>query len=203
MTTMQEYAETQADIETYVPISWKDGPHGNTPLSAENLNKMDTQLKDLTDFSVQLRKNLNETNTQLKGLIDFSVQLRENLNKMDTQPWSVIAECDSINHYGQMQLSTPITPLPETFKTGDELCVKLTDNVTARSDKLKLLSNDVEITIKDFTTPRYYKTGYMIIFRFLDNLNVEELALITDVDAIKQELLSVSNSLDTINGEVI
>ena len=41
------------------------------------------------------------------------------------------------------------------------------------------------------------------IFRFLDNLNVEEVALIQDVDAIKQELLSVSNSLDTINGEVI
>lgn len=189
MATIQEYAATQADIEAYVPISWKDGPHGNTPLSAENLNKMDTQLKSLTDVCIGLREWQRNTALYLQKLI--------------TQPWSVIAECDSINHYGQMQLSTPITPLPETFKTGDELCVKLTDNVTARSDKLKLLSSGVEITIKDFTTPRYYKSGYMIIFRFLDNLNVEELALITDVDAIKQELLSVSNSLDTINGEVI
>lgn len=189
MATIQEYAVTQADIEAYVPISWKDGPHGNTPLSAENLNKMDYQLKSLTDVCVDLREWQRNTALYLQKLI--------------TQPWSVIAECDSINHYGQMQLSTPNTTLPETFKTGDELCVKLTDNVTARSDKLKLLSSGVEITIKDFITPRYYKTGYMIIFRFLDNLNVEEVALITDVDAIKQELLSVSNSLDTINGEVI
>lgn len=188
MATIQEYAETQSDIETYVPISWKDGPHGNTPLSAENLNKMDTQLKSLTDLCVDLRGWQRNTALYLQKLI--------------TQPWSVIVECGSINHYGQMQLSTPITPLPETFKTGDELCVKLSNNLTVTSDKLKL-QDGVEITIKDFTTPRYYKTGYMIIFRFLDNLNVEEVALVTDVDAIKQELLSVSNSLDTINGEVI
>ena len=188
MATIQEYAETQADIETYVPINWKNGPHGNTPLSAENLNKMDTQLKSLTDLCVGLREAQHQAALYLQKLM--------------TQPWSVIVECDSINHYGQMQLSTPITPLPETFKTGDELCVKLTNNLTVRSDKLKL-QEGVEITIKDFTTPRYYKTGYMIIFRFLDNLNVEEVALVTDVDAIKQELLSISNSLDTINGEVI
>ena len=188
MATIQEYAETQADIETYVPINWKNGPHGNTPLSAENLNKMDTQLKSLTDVCVGLREW--QRNTALY------------LQKLMTQPWSVIVECDSINHYGQMQLSTPITPLPETFKTGDELCVKLTNNITVTSDKLEL-QEGVEITIKDFTAPRYYKTGYMIIFRFLDNLNVEEVALITDVNAINQELLSVSNSLDTINGEVI
>ena len=188
MATIQEYAETQSDIETYVPISWKNGPPGNTPLSAENLNKMDTQLKSLTDVCVGLRGWQSNTALYLQKLI--------------TQPWSVIAECDSINNYGQMQLSTPITPLPETFKTGDELCVKLTNNLTVMSDKLKL-QESVEITIKDFTAPRYYKAGYMIIFRFLDNLNVEEVALVTDVDAIKQELLSVSNSLDTINGEVI
>lgn len=188
MATMQEYAETQADIETYVPISWKDGPHGNTPLSAENLNKMDTQLKSLTDLSIELREAQRQTALYLQRLV--------------TQPWSVIVECDSINDFGQMQLSTPVTPLPETFKTGDELCVKLTNNLTVTNDKLKL-QEGVEITIKDFPTPRYYKSGYMIIFRFLDNLNVEEVALITDVDAIKQELLSVSNSLDTINGEVI
>lgn len=188
MATIQEYAETQADIETYVPISWKNGPHGNTPLSAENLNKMDTQLKSLTDVCVGLREWQRNTALYLQKLI--------------TQPWSVIAECSSINHLGQMQLSTPITPLPETFKTGDELCVKLTNTITVTSDKLEL-QEGVEITIKDFIAPRYYKTGYMIIFRFLDNLNVEEVALVTDVDAIKQELLSVSNSLDTINGEVI
>lgn len=188
MTTMQEYAVTQSNIETYVPINWKNGPHGNTPLSAENLNKMDTQLKALTDLGIELREWQRNTALYLQKLI--------------TQPWSVIVECDSINHLGQMQLSTPITPLPETFKTGDELCVKLSNNITVTSDKLKL-QEGVEITIKDFTTPRYYKTGYMIIFRFLDNLNVEEVALITDVDAIKQELLNISNSLDTINGEVI
>ena len=188
MATIQEYAVTQADIEAYVPISWKDGPHGNTPLSAENLNKMDTQLKSLTDVCIGLREWQRNTALYLQKLI--------------TQPWSVIAECDSVNHLYQMQLSIPITPLPETFKTGDELCVKLTNNITVKSDKLKL-QEGVEITIKDFTAPRYYKAGYMIIFRFLDNLNVEEVALITDVDAIKQELLSVSNSLDTINGEVI
>ena len=188
MATIQEYAETQADIETYVPINWKNGPHGNTPLSAENLNKMDTQLKSLTDVCVGLREWQRNTELYLQKLI--------------TQPWSVIVECDSINHYGQMQLGTPITPLPETFKTGDELCVKLTNNITVTSDKLEL-QEGVEITIKDFIAPRYYKTGYMIIFRFLDNLNVEEVALVTDVDAIKQELLSISNSLDTINGEVI
>ena len=188
MATIQEYAETQADIETYVPISWKNGPHGNTPLSAENLNKMDTQLKSLTDVCIGLREWQRNTALYLQKLI--------------TQPWSVIAECSAINDLGQMELSISLTPLPETFKTGDELCVKLTNNLTVTSDKLKL-QEGVEITIKDFTTPRYYKTGYMIIFRFLDNLNVEEVALITDVDAIKQELLSVSNSLDTINGEVI
>ena len=188
MATMQEYAATQSDIETYVPISWKDGPHGNTPLSAENLNKMDTQLKGLTDLSIELREA--QRNAALY------------LQKLMTQPWSVIVECSSVNHLYQMQLSTPITPLPETVKTGDELCVKLTNNLTVKSDKLEL-QEGVEITIKDFTTPRYYKTGYMIIFRFLDSLNVEEVALVTDVDAVKQELLSVSNSLDTINGEVI
>lgn len=188
MATIQEYAETQADIEAYVPISWKDGPQGNTPLSAENLNKMDTQLKALTDLCAGLRREQDQTSLYLQ--------------KLTVQPWSVIAECSAINNLGQMELSIPITPLPEKFKTGDELCVKLTNNLTVTSDKLKL-QEGVEITIKDFTTPRYYKTGYMIIFRFLDNLNVEESALITDVDAIKQELLSISNSLDTINGEVI
>lgn len=187
MATIQEYAETQADIGEYVPISWKNGPHGNTPLSAENLNKMDTQLKSLTDVCVGLREAQHQAALYLQKLM--------------AQPWSVIAECDSINHLGQMQLNISITPLPE-FKTGDELCVKLTNNITVTSDKLEL-QEGVEITIKDFIAPRYYKTGYMIIFRFLDNLNVEEVALVTDVDAIKQELLSVSNSLDTINGEVI
>lgn len=188
MATIQEYAETQADIEAYVPISWKNGPQGNTPLSAENLNKMDTQLKALTDLVIELR--------------DAQYQAFLYLQKLMSQPWSVIAECSAINDLGQMELGIPITPLPETFKTGDELCVKLTNNLTVTSDKLKL-QKDVEITIKDFTNPRYYKTGYMIIFRFLDKLNVEEVALITDVDAVKQELLSISNSLDTINGEVI
>lgn len=188
MTTMQEYVEPQTAIETYVPISWKDGPQGNTPLSAENLNKMDTQLKALTDLGIELRE------AQRQALLY--------LQKLTVQPWSVIAECSAINNLGQMELSIPITPLPEKFKTGDELCVKLSNNLTVTSDKLKL-QEGVEITIKDFTTPRYYKTGYMIIFRFLDNLNVEEVALIADVDAVKQELLSISNSLDTINGEVI
>lgn len=188
MTTMQDYVEPQTDIEAYVPISWKDGPHGNTPLSAENLNKMDTQLKALTDLGIELREGQRQATLYLQKFI--------------TQPWSVITECSTINDLGQMELSILITPLPEKFKTGDELCVKLTNNLTVTSDKLKL-QKGVEITIKDFTTPRYYKTGYMIIFRFLDNLNVEEVALAPDVDAIKQELLSISNSLDTINGEVI
>ena len=53
MTAMQAYTESQTAIETYVPIGWKDGPHGNTPLSAENLNKMDTQIKELTDLGIE------------------------------------------------------------------------------------------------------------------------------------------------------
>lgn len=188
MTAMQAYTESQTAIETYVPIGWKDGPHGNTPLSAENLNKMDTQIKELTNLGIELRES------QRQALLY--------LQKLTVQPWSVIAECSTINNLGQMELSIPITPLPETFKTGDELCVKLNDNLIVTSDKLKL-QDGVEITIKDFTTPRYYKTGYMAIFRFLDNLNVEESALVSDVDVIKNEFLSISNTLDTINGEVI
>lgn len=183
MTTMQEYVEQSTAIETYVPISWKDGPHGNTPLSAENLNKMDTQLKDLTDLGIELRESHRQITLYLQKI-------------KYTQPWSVIAECSAINDLGQMELSIPITHLPEKFKTGDELCVKLTNNLTVTSDKLKI-QEGMELTIKDFTTPRYYKNGYMIIFRFLDNLNVEELALVSDVDAIKAEGDEVSINAPT------
>lgn len=49
-----------ADELIYNRVSWEDAPSENTPIDAENLNKMDKGIADVTEFVNQLSEQIDD-----------------------------------------------------------------------------------------------------------------------------------------------
>ena len=54
----------------YTPISWEDYPSVNTPVSASNLNHMDTQIKANADDIEDIKDDITTLNNNLANKLD-------------------------------------------------------------------------------------------------------------------------------------
>lgn len=52
----------------YTPVSWEDYPSVNTPISANNLNHMDTQIKTNADDIEDIKEDITTLNNNLATL---------------------------------------------------------------------------------------------------------------------------------------
>ena len=53
-------------IDTYSTVGWEDYPKTTTPITAANLNKMDEQIKTITEAAIEINK---EVPVKLTGIL--------------------------------------------------------------------------------------------------------------------------------------
>ena len=74
----------------YIKINWQDGESGGTPISSENLNKMDEQIYTNTEMSEQNTKDIDNMKIKIEDLTKSNEMKQEVILSGTSLPDTVV-----------------------------------------------------------------------------------------------------------------
>lgn len=149
-----------AFVDDYSPINFVDLPNDTTPFDAENLNKMDSQIKKLSTFASTT--DLETTEDRLSGLEEKTNSLKEDLSNKITKFYASnqgethLADSDNGKIQDMMiygKSSQDGTPTPENP-------VKWSEVENATSYRVRITKADGTYKEFDTTHTSFYSTNY-------------------------------------------
>ena len=106
----------------YTPISWEDYPSVNTPVSASNLNHMDTQIKANADDIEDIKDDITTLNNNLATIFPSNnYRIESDTTHSDVLEVSVSNPTDIANmpHFIYQRTSgTPLSNMPSDISSG-------------------------------------------------------------------------------------